>query len=384
MKTCTKCLENLPFSEFYRKKSGLSPLCKTCTKEQRRTQTKTCQGCLQRLPLMDFPLKRRRYQAVCRICAPRTEATLQTCERCVQALPLSAFDRAGAGYFPRCTACRLQDVQGPRKKRYDAPPTERRCNRCATVKAITEFHASAQPHAQGYRYFCKDCFNALRRDITAKNRAERLAKRLLTPPRTTKRCSKCLQELPLISFQRHHGTHQPQCRDCRRRPDQTRRAQSVEEKFWQYVIPGDPDACWEWRHTRFGNGYGRLHVQNTYYRAHRVSYQLHKGSIPEGMQVCHTCDNPPCCNPSHLFLGTAEDNANDSMLKGRKSQLGKDRRGKKLIIPDVRIIKGLAYKEKAKDLAAFFEVKLQTIYDIWQGRSWGDIVGIPPGFDLDT
>lgn len=72
------------------------------------------------------------------------------------------------------------------------------------------------------------------------------------------------------------------------------------------------------------------------------------------------------------------------MLKGRKSQLGKDRRGKKLIIPDVRIIKGLAYKEKAKDLAAFFEVKLQTIYDIWQGRSWGDIVGIPPGFDLDT
>jgi hypothetical protein len=87
------------------------------------------------------------------------------------------------------------------------------------------------------------------------------------------------------------------------------------ERFWSYVVKSDD--CWEWQGTRTANGYGTILGDGKRHYAHRVSYEIADGPIPEGLDVCHHCDNPPCINPAHLFLGTATDNARDMAAKGR-------------------------------------------------------------------
>lgn len=85
--------------------------------------------------------------------------------------------------------------------------------------------------------------------------------------------------------------------------------------FWGRALIGD--GCWEWQGSRMGGAYGRVHVQRRGRYAHRVAWELTNGPIPDGLVVCHHCDNPPCVRPDHLFLGTVQDNTDDKMRKGR-------------------------------------------------------------------
>jgi hypothetical protein len=86
------------------------------------------------------------------------------------------------------------------------------------------------------------------------------------------------------------------------------------ERFWPKVDQsGGPDACWPWTAYCQPNGYGEFDKK----WAHRVAYELAIGPITPGGTICHTCDNPRCVNPSHLFLGTQGDNVRDMVAKGR-------------------------------------------------------------------
>lgn len=98
---------------------------------------------------------------------------------------------------------------------------------------------------------------------------------------------------------------------------------SAEERFWRYVEKtGD---CWNWTGGRGGDGYGHFYAENdSRVMAHRFSYRIHNGEIPDGLIICHRCDNPSCVRPDHLFLGTHLDNVRDMFSKGRNvSGMGK-------------------------------------------------------------
>ena len=96
----------------------------------------------------------------------------------------------------------------------------------------------------------------------------------------------------------------------------------MRDRFWTKVRMGGSDECWNWTASVIpgrGGGYGRFGIAQKVFYAHRVAWEFVNGEVPDGLSVLHTCDNPSCCNPAHLFLGTQSDNMRDMWMKRRHS-----------------------------------------------------------------
>ncbi len=148
-------------------------------------------------------------------------------------------------------------------------------------------------------------------------------------------------------------------------------------RFWGKVNIGGVNDCWTWKNATFLNGYGafRKVVSTNKYRqlvASRVAYYLSTGTQPAGLFVCHHCDNPLCCNPTHLFLGTASENELDKHAKGRNpNQHGELGRTAKLTWDEVdEIRKRLNAGDSQRFLAKMFHVGQSTIGHIYRLKTW--------------
>lgn len=143
----------------------------------------------------------------------------------------------------------------------------------------------------------------------------------------------------------------------------------------------DPSGCWQWTGAPSDStptgAYGRMRIYGVQERAHRVSWLLHKGAIPDGLQVLHRCDNPKCVNPEHLFLGTNADNVADRVSKGRSGW--QERKGEahpmsKLRESDVRAIRERhSAGERQSVLAREFRVDRATVCEIISRRKWAHV-----------
>jgi hypothetical protein len=140
------------------------------------------------------------------------------------------------------------------------------------------------------------------------------------------------------------------------------------------IVKSD-NGCHEWVGFRNADGYGQLRVNGIVDRAHRVAYRLYVGEIPKGMHVCHKCDNPSCCNPEHLFLGSNNDNIKDSCTKNRRAigeRCGRFALSKEQVIQIAGLInEGIGSSRIAK-IAGVNDYLVRQIKD---GVSWRHLTG---------
>lgn len=157
----------------------------------------------------------------------------------------------------------------------------------------------------------------------------------------------------------------------------------VSERFWSKVDKNGPipshqptlGACWVWGAGKQKSGYGHFHPsKHQDALAHRFAYELARGPIPSDTEVCHACDNPPCVNPSHLFLGTRSDNARDMHTKGRATQTplrGEQNGASKLTEGIVQQIRAIVQQgEKHRVVAERFGVSRALVSFIATKRVW--------------
>lgn len=166
------------------------------------------------------------------------------------------------------------------------------------------------------------------------------------------------------------------------RPKMTRL--SIADRFWSKV--NRTDECWVWTGAVYVNGYGAFvtweNSKRRNWKAHRMAWILTNGPIPNGLRVCHHCDNPPCVRPTHLFLGTDADNLRDARNKGRRLPLrhrpgkarGERQHSAKLTAADVADIRRENHNGiRQVDLAVRFGVSQGTISAAVRRQTWAHV-----------
>lgn len=153
-----------------------------------------------------------------------------------------------------------------------------------------------------------------------------------------------------------------------------RHARDPHVRFWEGVKRGGLNECWPWQYSRWGvdKMYGTTSLYGKKTSAHRAAYILSYGDIPDGLEVCHTCDNGLCCNPCHLWLGTHQQNIED---RGNKQRLtpyrGEEHINAKLTWDDVTLIREqLSVGVPRKYIAETFNISTTVIHHIANNKMW--------------
>lgn len=182
-----------------------------------------------------------------------------------------------------------------------------RCDRCGTG-------FSAKPSRANQRYCSHECMYADRAEHGFDGGVQLAGSDNPRFSRVEMSCEQCGAD---YLVERRHAVDSRFCSvECKAayQSDPERMA----ARFWDGVDKQPGDGCWEWTGHCNDGGYGRVTRQTEDRLAHRYAWELENGPIPDGMFVCHHCDNPPCVRPDHLFLGTHTDNMRDAQRKGRR------------------------------------------------------------------
>lgn len=157
-----------------------------------------------------------------------------------------------------------------------------------------------------------------------------------------------------------------------------------EDKFWSNINVDleHPENCWEWKSKSGTNEYAGSRWNNKSIGCHRKAYELwFRTSIPSDMFACHSCDNPPCCNPYHIFIGTRQDNVDDRERKGRNKmphskgeEHGQNKLTEQQVLDIVKLYKNSNHSYYT--LAELFNVSFGNIRKIIKGQTWGWLTGV--------
>lgn len=149
----------------------------------------------------------------------------------------------------------------------------------------------------------------------------------------------------------------------------------IDKRFWNKVDKKDEDECWNWLSSKNEEGYGQFKYDDKMIKSHRFAYILCHGKISDNMFVLHSCDNPSCCNPKHLYLGSQKDNMEDMVNKGRQCKLTGENHGRAILknveVNEIRKLYNTR-KYSQKQLSFMYKISQGVISEIINNKIWKD------------